>query len=97
MPFEKLDNLMGGSLRRAGAAGKVRAAVVADATLLTVRERFGSATNGLTVRRFRDGTVDLSCGTSVLAEEVRLSANELINEINLRLGSDVIKRLVAVT
>ena len=88
---------MGGSLRRAGAANKVKAAIVADAALLTVKERFGPAADQLTIRRFKDGTVTLTCGTSVLAEDVRLSANELIDQINHRLGSDVVRRLVAVT
>ncbi|HCC22196.1 hypothetical protein A2480_03950 [Candidatus Uhrbacteria bacterium RIFOXYC2_FULL_47_19] len=97
MPFEKLDNLMSGSLQRAGAAGKVRAAIVANTTLLVIKERFGSKTDQLIVRRFKDGKVTLVCGTSVLAEDIRLVANELIEEINHHLESDVVKQLVAVT
>ncbi|MFH2063221.1 MAG: DciA family protein [bacterium] len=97
MTFQKIDNLMGGSLRRAGAAGKVRAAIVADTFLAVVRKRYGAAADRAVVRRFRDGAVTVACGSSALAEEVRLASAELVAETNRRLGSETVQRLMAVT
>ena len=45
------------------------------------------------VSSFREGNLNLKVGNSILAGEIKFSAEELKNNINIKLKKDLIKRI----
>ena len=94
--IERIDKLMPKSLRRAGVDSQVKTALVADTALIALRTRFGdAAASQMRVRKFKDGTVTVTCTVSAMAEEIRLAEPELVVDVNERLGARKVERIVA--
>ena len=82
-------------------AGAVKAFAerVAPATLLAEVQRHWTVVAGEAVAREaepvseRDGTVTISCRSSVWAQELDLLSGELVERLNLALGRDAVRGL----
>ena len=75
--------------------GRLHASLVVVMAEKALAEMFGAerAAN-MKVRSFRDGTLKISCVSSVLSEEIRLQEEELRSRINGTLGRETIRRIL---
>jgi len=93
--LNRIDKLMPSTLKRGGISKQIKTALVADAVVACLQDRFGDTAKQMTVRRFKDGIAVIRCESSVLAEEIRLAEPELIDDINLKLETKEVERIVA--
>jgi predicted nucleic acid-binding Zn ribbon protein len=93
--IEKINKLVSASLQRAGVSKQVQAAIIADLMSEILREKFKTSTREMKVRHFKNETITISCTASVWAEEIRLAEPELLIEINARLNTAVVKKIIA--
>ncbi|MFH1047718.1 MAG: DciA family protein [Patescibacteria group bacterium] len=93
--LDHIDKLMPSTLRRGGIIKQVKTALVADEITAVLQEKFGAVAGQIKVKRFKQGIAHITCGSSSLAEEIRLYESELISTVNSRLTDQNVERLVA--
>lgn len=90
MAFSSLRDLLTRSLRTAGIDRQVRAAQAVDAFGAVVAQHLGApvAAQAAAVH-LRDGVLTVRCGSSAMAQELKLRERELLATLNERVGGGV--------
>ncbi|MEA3249454.1 MAG: DciA family protein [Patescibacteria group bacterium] len=95
--LQRLDKLMPQSIKRAGVAGGVKAAMILDTVSKVLTERFGERiASAMKPVKIRNRIVTIRCGESVMTEDIRMHEAEIIRDANAKLGGDEIEGLRAV-
>lgn len=76
--MESLKNLLGRSLRRAGAEKQVRAVEVIDIATRILADLFGDLAVSMRPTSYKDGFLKVRCGSSVCGQELLLRESEVI-------------------
>lgn len=94
--FEPLGKLLPKSLKNAGAARKVEAAVMVRKASDVLRDVFGAEmASTMHAAVYRDGELTIICDRSVYGKEVELREQDVIEKMNKALGSRVVSRVRA--
>jgi hypothetical protein len=95
--FQRLDKLMPQSVRRAGAEGRVRAAMVLDVVSAVLAERFGDdAALSMKPIKYRGGIVTVRCEESAMTEDIKMHESDIVREANRKLGEDPVSGIRAI-
>jgi predicted nucleic acid-binding Zn ribbon protein len=86
---EKLQDLLGSALRGLGVNGPVRDLQVAEMFAEVVGEALAPMCRA---QRLERGTLVIGTTNSALSHQLQMESPRLIEELNRRLGSDVIRR-----
>ena len=85
-----LSELLEPTLKRMGIHGAVRDVQIGDVFSEVVGVALAPHCRAL---RVEHGALVISCVNPALAQQLHLEKTRIINEVNLRLGSEVVKRL----
>lgn len=92
--MDRIDKLLPSSIRKAGAAGTVKAAMVLSVVETALADRFGAETAAcMRPATFRNGTVTIRCTRAAYAQEIALHEVDLLGAIARDLGHGTITRL----
>ncbi len=92
--MQSLKNLLSNSIKEAGIGRQVQAAravaYFADIVSQVLGPEYRDQVKAL---RYRQGVLTITCFSSVLAQEVKLSQGQIIGQLNDKLGGPVVEKL----
>ena len=92
--MESLKNLLGRSLRRAGAEKQVRAVEVIDVATRVLTALFGDLSVSMKPTSYKEGVLKVRCSNSVCGQELLLRESEVIARMKREAHIEVKRILV---
>ncbi|MBI4262249.1 DUF721 domain-containing protein [Candidatus Uhrbacteria bacterium] len=94
MSFTPIKSILPGSADRSGMKDEIEAQLVLDSFLVAVRRELGDrVADKLKPLYVKNGTLTVSCLSSVLASELKLKEKRIIERVNTLQKKDVVQRL----
>ena len=94
MPFEHIKRELNRAVRRAGIGGEVTAAMIVEASRRAILEVMGKKIgNDIEPLFIKNGTLTVQVSSSIVAEELKFRALEVIEKTNKFLGKEEVLRL----
>lgn len=92
--MDRIDKLLPTSIRKAGAAGTVKAAMVLSVVESALVDRFGAETAAcMRPTVFKNHVITVRCSRAAYAQEIALHEVDLLDAIARDLGAGTVTRL----
>lgn len=94
MAFVGLKPFLNQAVNRAGIDENIKAANVCNIWDKVIGEKFGKGFNAkVKAIKFKDGALEVRAASSAFAQELELSKQEIIDEINRKEGQNILFRI----
>lgn len=92
--MDTIKNLLSRRIQQSGFANQVGTALLIEEAEKILKEKLGDVVvKKIKLLYFKNNILNIACLSSVVAQEINLKKQELITEINRKIGRDLVKEI----